>query len=76
MCQHSALLSLITGELPQNTIDVINSTISDIIEIVKEMGDDGHLVYHAEVWWLSRGRVIVRRGKSERDLCVVYRAIS
>ena len=29
-------------------------------ELVKEMGDDVRLVYHAEVRWLSRGRVMER----------------
>ena len=29
-------------------------------ELVREMGDDVHLVYHSEVRWLSRGRVIER----------------
>ena len=29
-------------------------------ELVREMGDDVRLVYHSEVRWLSRGRVIER----------------
>ena len=29
-------------------------------ELVREMGDDMRLVYHSEVRWLSRGRVIER----------------
>ena len=28
--------------------------------LIKEMGDDGHLVYHSEVRWLSCGRVMER----------------
>ena len=29
-------------------------------ELVRETGDDVRLVYHSEVRWLSRGRVIER----------------
>jgi len=31
---------------------------SEFNELVIEMGDDGHLLYHSEVWWISRERVM------------------
>ena len=41
-------------------------------ELVREMGDDVHLVYHSEVRWLSRGRVIERVWKLREKLVVWF----
>ena len=41
-------------------------------ELVKEMGDDVRLVYHSEVRWLSRGRVIDRVWKLREKLAVWF----
>ena len=41
-------------------------------ELVREMGDDVHLVYHSEVRWLSRGRVIERVWKLQEKLVVWF----
>ena len=39
-------------------------------EFVRKMGDDVRLVYHSEVRWLSRGRVIGRVWKLRKELVV------
>ena len=41
-------------------------------ELVREMGDDVRLVYHSEVRWLSRGRVIERVWKLREELVVWF----
>ena len=41
-------------------------------ELVKEMGDNVRLVYHAEVRWLSRGRVMARVWKLRKELAVWF----
>ena len=41
-------------------------------ELVREMGDDVHFVYHSEVRWLSRGRVIERVWKLREELVVWF----
>ena len=41
-------------------------------ELVREMGDDVRLVYHSEIRWLSRGRVIERVWKLRDELVVLF----
>lgn len=41
-------------------------------ELVREMGDDVQLVYHSEVRWLSRGRVIERVWKLRQNFVVWF----
>ena len=41
-------------------------------ELVREMGDDVRLIYHSEVRWLSRGRVIERVWKLREELVVWF----
>ena len=41
-------------------------------EIVKGMEDEGRLVYHSEVRWLSRGRVMKRVWKVREELVMWF----
>ena len=63
--------NLVNQEKNNQLVDVVSDVISiastelkntksnrAFHELVKEMGDCGRLVYHSNVWWLSRGKVM------------------
>ena len=61
--------SLLTILLTKIVNEILNSQMKACTfdELVREMGSDGHFLYHSEVMWLSGGWVI-ERGISDRNL--------
>ena len=49
---------------PADVIRIVNGILNspkknrEFNDLVMEMGGDGHLLYHSEVWWISRERVM------------------
>ena len=56
------LLADVISDVISNVTTILKNTKSNrmFYELVKDMGDDWCLVYHSEVRWLSRRRVMER----------------